>query len=164
MNINFIILIFLIIFALWTVMTRSLLRSAIGLALVSLVITLLMFRLKSPLAAVFELSVCAGLIPVLFVSTISLTYPLSREEVLQSMRDRLRRFWYLPFILVAIGIALSLFSVPLHLKLPPPELERDVRAVLWNTRSVDVLGQIIILLAGAFAVIILFREASKNER
>jgi hypothetical protein len=39
----------------------------------------------------------------------------------------------------------------------------DARQVLWNIRSRDLLGQIIILLAGAFAVIILFRGTRKDE-
>lgn len=164
MTVNFTILVLLIVCALWAAMTRSLLRSAIGLAFTSLAVAMLMFRLNSPLAAVFELSVCAGLIPVLFVSTISLTHPLSREEVLQHMKDRIRRFWYLPFIVVAIGIALSLVHPKLHLTPPALELEKDPSVVLWNTRSIDLLGQITILLAGVFAVVILFRESGKNER
>jgi NADH-quinone oxidoreductase subunit J len=145
-------------------MTRSLLRAAIGLALMSIVLAILMFRLNSGLAAVFELSVCAGLIPVLFVSTISLTHPLTKEEVLQHMKDRIRRFWYLPFITVVLGIALSLITVKLNIKLPPPETEKDVRAVLWNQRPLYLTGQIIILLVGAFSVVILFKEAGKDER
>jgi len=164
MSLNIIILIILIIAALWAAMTRSLLRAAIGLALMSIVLTVLMFRLNSGLAAVFELSVCAGLIPVLFVSTISLTHPLTKEEVLQHMKDRIRRFWYLPFIIVVVGIALSLITVKLNIKLPAPEIEKDVRAVLWNQRPLYLAGQIIILLVGAFSVVILFKEARKDER
>ena len=163
MNLNIIILIILVIAALWAAMTRSLLRAAIGLAFMSIVLTVLMFRLNSGLAAVFELSVCAGLIPVLFVSTISLTHPLTKEEVLQHMKDRIRRFWYLPFIIVAVGIALSLIAVKLNIKLPPPEIEKDVRTILWNERPLYLAGQIIILLVGVFSVVILFKEARKDE-
>ncbi|MFA5337578.1 MAG: hypothetical protein WC330_04525 [Candidatus Omnitrophota bacterium] len=163
MNLNIIILIILVIAALWAAMTRSLLRAAIGLAFMSIVLTVLMFRLNSGLAAVFELSVCAGLIPVLFVSTISLTHPLTKEEVLQHMKDRIRRFWYLPFIIVAVGIALSLMAVKLNIKLTAPEIEKDVRMVLWNERPLYLAGQIIILLVGAFSVVILFKESGKDE-
>jgi len=163
MDLNIIILIILMVAALWTTMTRSLLRAAIGLALMSLALTLLMFRLNSGLAAVFELSVCAGLIPVLFVSTISLTHPLTKEEVLQHMKDRIRRFWYLPLIIVAVGITLSFVTVTMNIKLPPPEAAKNVRAVLWNDRPLYLVGQIIILLVGAFSVVILFKESGKNE-
>jgi len=163
MLIAIIVLISLIAAALWTVMTRSLLRAAIGLAMMSSILTIIMFMLRSPLAAVFELSVCAGLIPVLFISTISLTHPLTREEVAQHMKDRIRRFWYLPFIVVAAGVTLNMTSVTPHLTLPLPEIEKDARTVLWNDRPIELLGQIMILLAGVFSVVILFKESGRDE-
>jgi len=88
-QINTVLLFILITAALWTVMTRSLLRSAIGLALTSVILTIIMFRLNSHFAAVFELSVCAGLISVLFVSTISLTHPLTKQQVMQHSIQKL---------------------------------------------------------------------------
>jgi len=159
---NMVILIVLVMAALWTVMTRSLIRSAIGLALTSAILTIIMFRLDSPLAAVFELSVCAGLISVLFVSTISLTHALTREEILKHMKERLHRFWFLPLIIVVAGIVLSFLSFKLNIKLPAPETEKDVRQVMWNLRHLDIVGQIIILLTGAFGVVILFKEKVKK--
>ncbi len=156
------VLVILVLAALWTVMTRSLIRCAIGLALTSAVLTVLMFRLGSPLAAVFELSVCAGLISVLFISTISLTEPLTQEEKMQHMKDRILRFWYLPVILVVLGIGLSFLDVHPGLKVASGEIEKDVRSVMWNVRQLDLLGQIIILLAGAFGVVILLKERQKN--
>jgi len=162
MNLNIAIVFFLTMAALWTVMTRSLIRSAIGLALTSAILTIIMFRLHSPLAAVFELSVCSGLISVIFVSTISLTEPLTMKQVIEHMRERLTRFWYLPFIVLAVGTTLSLVNMKIDLKLPAPQIEADVRNYLWNFRQVDILGQVIMLLAGAFGVVILFREARKK--
>lgn len=154
-----IVLLFVLIFsALWTVVTRSLLRSAIGLALTSVILTIIMFKLNSPLAAVFELSVCAGLISVLFVSTISLTHPLTKEEILKHMRERRARFWLLPVIIIILGIVLSLVNVRPAIELPPPEKIKDVRSVMWNIRHIDIMGQIIILLTGVFGVVILFKE------
>lgn len=158
-TLDIIILIFMISAAIWAVMTRSLLRSAIALAFTSAIVSVLMFKLNAPLAAVFELSVCTGLISVLFISTISLTHPLSREEIIKHMKERFKKFRYLPVAIVLIGIALSFFTVKLNLTLPQPESITDVRNVLWNLRSLDMLGQIIILLAGVFGVVILFKEA-----
>jgi NADH-quinone oxidoreductase subunit J len=143
-------------------MTRSLLRSAIGLALVSAILTILLFRFDSPLAAVFELSVCSGLISVVFISTISLTEPMTMKEVIKHMKDRLTRFWYLPFIVVIVGTALSLLDIRLDIKVPPPEIQKDVREVLWNMRQLDLIGQVTILLAGVFGVAILFKEGRKK--
>jgi NADH-quinone oxidoreductase subunit J len=162
LQINLIILIALAAAALWTVMTRSLLRSGIGLALTSAILTIIMFRLSSPLAAVFELSVCAGLISVLFISTISLTEAATKEEKLQHMKDRLSRFWYLPFIIIIGGIVLSLLNIKPNFQLPMPEAQTDVRQVMWNVRQIDLLGQIIILLAGVFGVVIFFKGKTKN--
>lgn len=154
--------ILLIIAALGTAMARSLLRSAIGLALTSAILTVFMFRLGAPLAGVFELSVCTGLISVLFISTISMTEPLTPEQTLQHMKDRLQRFWYLPVILVVFGVLLCF--VPPSINIPPalPEAETDVRNIIWNSRQIDLMGQIIILLAGVFGVVVLLKERQKN--
>jgi NADH-quinone oxidoreductase subunit J len=162
MIVEIIILSVLMLAALWTVMTRSILRSAIGLAFVSVMLTYIMFRLSSPIAAVFELSVCTGLISVVFISTITLTFPLSKEEVLQHMKERLSRFWYLPLILILVGLAFSLAQVKLNLTMPPPEVEQDVRNVLWILRPLDLAGQVIMLLTGVYGVLILFRQVRKK--
>ena len=156
------ILVVLTFAALWTVMTRSLIRCAIGLAATSAVLTIFMFRLDAPLAAVFELSVCAGLISVLFVSTISLTEPLTKEEKLQHAKDRLLRFWYLPVILILLGLFLSFLHPKIGLVAAPPEIEKNVRTVIWGVRQLDLMGQIIILLAGVFGVVVLLKERQKN--
>lgn len=148
----------LVIAALWTVMTRSLLRSAIGLALTSAILSIIMFRLNSPLAAVFELSVCSGLISVLFVSVISLTHPMTMQEVIQHMKERMARFWLLPFLVIALAVALSIINIKPSIQLPGPEKIKDVRIVMWNIRQVDIMGQIIILLTGVFGVVVLFKE------
>lgn len=161
MVIEIIILISLISAALWTVMTRSLLRSAIGLALTSAILTIVMFQLGAPLAGVFELSVCAGLISVVFISAISLTHPMTRKEIIEHMRDRLTRFWYLPFIIVVIGLMFTFKNIKLDVKLPAPETISDVRYELWNLRPLDIIGQILIILAGIFGVVLLFKERQK---
>jgi NADH-quinone oxidoreductase subunit J len=160
--INVIILMALIGAGLWAIMTRSLIRAAIALALTSSVLTMIMFRFNSWLAAVFELSVCAGLISVVFISTISLTEPLSPQEVLKHMRDRLQRFAFLPILILVVGFGLSLLKVSYTLPLPPAEAVQDARNVLWYGRELDLLGQVIILIAGVFGVIILFREMRRK--
>jgi len=162
LQLNIFILICLLAASVWTVMTRSLLRSAIGLALVSAILTILMFNLNSPIAGVFELSVCAGLISVLFISTISLMEALTMKEVIDRMKERLRRFWLLPFIVISAGIMLSLFSLKFNLSLPLPEEQMDVRFVLWHARQLDVFAQVVILLAGVFGVVVLFAERKKE--
>lgn len=162
MQINTALLCALVLASLWTVMSRSLLRSAMGLALTSVILTIIMFRLNSPLAAVFELSVCAGLISVLFVSVISLTDPWTNEEVIRHMKQRLARFWFLPVIIVVLAVVLSMMRVTPLIKLPLAQNIKDVRQVIWNERQIDLFGQMIILLAGVFGVVILFKERAKK--
>lgn len=160
-SLDIILLILLVSLAVATVMIRSLLRAAIALALASAVLSMIIFRLGSPLAAVFELSVCTGLISVLFISTISLTEPRTAEEKIQHKKTRLKKFWYLPFIVIALGIILSQLNKGITFPLPTPEPESDARLALWHLRSLDVLGQAIILLVGVFGVVILFKERKK---
>ena len=152
----------MVVAALWTVMTRSLLKSTIGLALTSAVITIIMFRLDSPLAAVFELSVCTGLITAVFVSTISLVKPLTHKEIVKLSKDRIKRFWYLPVIMVVAGIMLMFLNIPADFKMPAKAVESDVRNVLWNSRQVDIFGQIVVLLAGVFGIVLLFKETKER--
>ncbi len=149
--------------SLWAVLTRSLLMSAIALASVSIVLTLLMFRLDAPIAAVFELSVCAGLITVIFVSTISLTKPITRVELKQQTRARIKRYWYLPVIVFASAVLLGFFmvfpEVPGLAALP----DLDVKDVMWKLRQTDILGQIVIILAGVFGVVVLLKEKMNHD-
>jgi len=158
MSIDIISLIALTAAALWTVMTRSLLRSGIGLALTSALLAVVIFRLNAAYAAVFELSVCSGLISVLFISTISLTHPLTRAETLEHMKTRLKRFWYLPVIVVLVAVAFCIARLKFSVELPKAVAAEDARFILWNLRRLDVIGQVIILLAGAFGVALLFKK------
>ena len=160
--IDIILLAAMTIAALWTVMTRSLLKSTIGLATTSAVITIIMFRLNSPLAAVFELSVCTGLITAVFVSTISLVKPLTHKQIIQLSKDRIKRFWYLPAIVIVVGITLIYSKIQMPHSLFSGAAEGNARDVLWNSRQLDLFGQIVVLLAGVFGIVILFKEARKK--
>jgi NADH-quinone oxidoreductase subunit J len=148
--------------ALWAVMTAGLIRSVLGLAATSVCLTVLMFMLGANLAAVFELSVCAGLITVVFVSTISMTQPADRSGLLDRTRAHLRRYWLLPIILVAAGAMLAFLTVGVRIDLPPPTESADVRDTLWKSRQTDLLGQVVVILAGVFGVIVLFKERKEK--
>lgn len=147
--------------AIWTVMTVRLIRAIAGLAITSAIIAVIMYRLQSPLAAVFELSVCAGLIPVIFITTVSFTQRISKEQFPQRRKERFVRFWYLPFIVAIVGILLSLYMKMPTFELPAAAEKIDVRNMLWNVRHLDLIGQVAILLAGVFAVVVLFKETKK---
>ncbi|MDD5044554.1 MAG: NADH-quinone oxidoreductase subunit J [Candidatus Omnitrophica bacterium] len=160
MMIDLILLSVLLIMVIWTVMAIRLVRSAVGLALTSVVLSILMFRLNASLAAVFELSVCAGLISVIFITTISFTRRMSKSDFKTRRRQRLSKFWPLPLIIIAAAILLFWRHFPsevIFIRVPA----ENVRDVLWNTRHIDLFGQVLVLLAGAFGVVALFKENKK---
>lgn len=163
MQLNIALLIAMLLTALWSVMGRSLLKATIGLAITSAIITILMFRLECPLAAVFELSVCAGLITVVFISTISLTKPLTHKEIVEMSRERWKRYWPLPVIVTAVGIGLAFLNLPKDFPLFHAGPGPDVRTVLWNLRQLDLFGQIVIIIAGAIGIVVLFEEKKSDE-
>jgi len=161
MTLDFILLSCLLLAAIWTVMTIRLIRSIVGLAITSMILSVIMYRLDSPLAAVFELSVCAGLISVVFIITVSFTERVSKEQLPVRRKERFARFWFLPFILVAAALLLSQYLNIPKIELPLPVYGQNVRNVLWNLRHLDLFGQVIVLLAGAFGVAVLFKESKK---
>ncbi|MBP8959508.1 MAG: hypothetical protein KBG40_03690 [Bacteroidales bacterium] len=144
-------------------MIKNLLKAAISLAAVSACLTIIMFLMNAPLAAVFELSVCAGLVTAIFISVISLSKPFVPEEEALEAKKKFNRYILLPVILLIIVVLLFLFIKPdqnfIISKSPVNDI--DVRDVIWNKRPLDILGQIIIILAGVFGVVILFKESKK---
>jgi NADH:ubiquinone oxidoreductase subunit 6 (subunit J) len=165
-TLNLMLIVALAAAALWTVMTARLLRAVVALAVTSVLVTVLMFQLRSPIAGVFELSVCAGLIPAILITTISLTQRLDAQQLIARKKEKLRKYLPLPILVIAAAILLSRVNVPLDFPaiLPPPEKQEDVRTSLWALRHIDLLGQIVILLAGAFAVAVLVREKKGDGR
>ena len=66
-------LICLVGFAILAILLRDLLKAAISLAVASIFLAIIFFGLGAPYVGVFEISVVAGLITVLFISTVALT-------------------------------------------------------------------------------------------
>jgi NADH-quinone oxidoreductase subunit J len=161
--VDWLLLILLVLAALATVATARLLRSAIGLAVTSVVLSVLMFRLNAPIAGVFELSVCAGLIPVIFISAIGLTRRLGPDQLAMRRKEKLRQYAPLPLIVALAAVALWQVHMPLVPAVPAAGSEQDVRNVMWNMRHIDLLGQIGILAAGAFGVVVLVKGARHDN-
>lgn len=162
MSLILVLLIILIVTALMVVFSSKLLIGAISLALTSIMITILMFKLNSPIAAVFELSICAGLITVIFITTISFVKSETQEELIESRKRRLKKYIYLPILVALAGYLVSVVIKPLSLKLPEIIQETNVGNVLWDLRQVDLLGQAIVLLIGVFGIVVLFKEGQKK--
>lgn len=161
MTLTIVVLSLTLLAAAWTVMTGGLIRAVLGLAATSILLTVLMFMLGATLAAVFELSVCAGLITVVFISSISMTQTASKSDSAKWARGHLLHYWPLPILLVAVGAVVALLCSGLRVEPPPPAAAADVRRILWESRQTDLLGQGIALFAGILGVIVLFKERRK---
>lgn len=156
-----ILLVGLVISAAMCILTSSLIKAGIVMAVTSAILSIIMFVLSAPLAAVFELSVCAGLITVIFISTISMTKIMSKEEFEEKKKARVKRFVLLPVLLVVLLAAMLIILWP-HIDTSVSSAIAgsgiSVQDVLWGKRQVDLLGQIVIILTGVYGVIIFFRE------
>jgi len=144
--------------SLWAVMATRLLYSALGLALASVTLAIIMFRMASPLAAVIELSVCAGLITAIFISVISLVKHSTKEEIEARSKVRWKKYIWLPILTVILGVILAVVVKPHAIPMPAISAEPDVRGVFWHLRQADLFGQILLVLVGAFGIVVLFKS------
>ena len=152
--------------ALWAVMATDILKSALALALTSVFLSVVIFLLGSPMAAIFELSVCAGLITVVFISAISMVKPEghTRGEDIDYRRKRsLKKYIPLPVILAAACILLWLNRVDFPAFQLADASPGDWVKVMWDERRVDLAGQAIMILVGVFGVVVLFKEYIKRK-
>ena len=165
-TIIFICLAVMLIASVAAAMLWSRITAAMCLALTSVSLSVILFLLHAPWAALFELSVCAGLVTVIFASTISMTREYRQPDGTPS--EYHVRFAPLPFILILVGVVLVAVVIVSGFDINPVAIDSATTAVdnfkevFWNTRQADILGQIIIILAGAFAVAILFKESTKE--
>jgi NADH-quinone oxidoreductase subunit J len=152
----------LLIFIVLCAIFRDLLYVAISLALASAVLATVLFHFGANIAAVFELSVCAGLITVLFVSTVSLT-----KDSDQAQESRLR-VYLVPFVLLLIiGINLLLvkwLGTAITPAVVAPAAPAQFQDIFWGQRTIDVLGQVSLVLAGVFGILAIFRISSSEHK
>jgi NADH-quinone oxidoreductase subunit J len=153
-------LIGLVLFSVLAIVLRDLLKSAISLAVASLLLGIIFFRMNAPYAGVFEISVVAGLITVLFILTIALTG--AGEEVRESrLVNCVFPLFFVVFIIIDALVMKSLLG-----KVPALASGAETGTfgdVLWKGRTFDLVGQIAVILAGVFSVLALFRKRDKHE-
>lgn len=150
----------LVLFSVLALLLKDLLRSAIALAVASLLLGIVFFRMGAPYAGVFEISVVAGLITVLFILTIALT--TAGEEVRES---RLANVVF-PLVFVAFIVVDALVMKGLLGQVPALASGAETGAfgdVLWKGRTFDLVGQIAVIMAGVFSVLALFRKRDKHD-
>jgi NADH-quinone oxidoreductase subunit J len=143
------------------VFLKDLLRAAISLALMSALMAVVLYRMNSPYAAVFELSVVAGLITVLFVAVIALT----KED--DEVREARWPLYVFPLALAAFGLIDLAVMKGLFAGYQPSgfaAVGASFGATLWGIRSLDILGQVAVIFAGVFGVLALLREKPLTAR
>lgn len=153
----------LLVFCVIAVMSRSLLKSAIFLGLASAMLGVVMYMLGAVWAAVIEVSACSGLVTVIFISSISLS-KMVKEDV-QKLYDDKKRMGVLPYILIIGGILLIVAALAYDFSLSGvvKQSAEDFRTILWDSRQLDILGQIAALLVGGIAVAVLLREDTSKK-
>lgn len=140
----------------------DLLYSAMSLAVASIMLSIVLFYFNANIAAVFELSVCAGLITVLFVSTVSLT-----KDSDQKTESRLPAIFLVPMVVLFVGV--SAFAAKWISGLLPAVPVSSTAVVttfygtFWGDRVTDVLGQIALILVGVFGMLAIFRAKAAGR-
>jgi NADH:ubiquinone oxidoreductase subunit 6 (subunit J) len=153
-------LIGLVLFSVLAIFLKDLLKAAISLAVASLLLGIIFFRMNASYAGVFEISVVAGLITVLFILTIALTN--TGEEVRESrLANVIFPLFFVVFVVIdALVMKGLLQKIP---ALPSGPEAGTFGDVLWKGRTLDLIGQIAVILAGVFSVLALFRKRDKHE-
>ena len=146
----------MLVFGFFSVLSRHLINAAISLAAVSAACGVLMYVLGAHTAAIFEVSVCSGLVTVIFISAVSLSNG-DRQASAPEKRAHL-----LPIILVAIGAVLMIVAGLTKFSLDVPgqaAIAQGFENVFWETRQADLFGQMVAIIAGASAIVVVFKES-----
>ena len=133
----------------------KLLIATLWLAMCSVLVSVLLYRLGAPEVAVIELSVGAGLVTVLFVYAFSIIGELTIDE-----RGIVPR----PLVWTLILITVLTLG---RLILPQPEAriavsEPSFASTLWQQRGLDVIVQIVLIFSGIMGLIGLLTHSKKS--
>jgi NADH:ubiquinone oxidoreductase subunit 6 (subunit J) len=138
--------------AIQAIRSKSLIQSALWLAGVSAISSIVFYLFGARQVAVIELSVGAGLVTVLFVFAIS----IAGEE---GIKDQPLVPKPLAWCLIILSVfLLSRFSFPFT----PEEatvIEPSFTTIFWQYRGIDVLVQVILIFSGALGLLRVLEEA-----
>ncbi len=142
----------ILICAIQSIRSKKLILSAIWLAGVSALLSIILFQMGAPQVAVIELSVGAGLVTVLLIFAIG----VAGEEAINAP-PILPRALILGLV-IAFVLLLGWYSFPLS-PMESPRLEPPFITVLWEERGLDVIAQIVLIFAGVLGLLGLLAEA-----
>jgi NADH:ubiquinone oxidoreductase subunit 6 (subunit J) len=143
----------LLVFAIQAIRSNGLITSALWLAGVSALSAVLLFLYGAHLVAVIELSVGAGLVTVLFVFAINMAGD-----------DAVRAEPVPPLALILAVTALFIFLLgwfvwPAPVNAPIAAAEPALSVVLWQTRGLDLMVQVVLIFSGVLGLLGLLAEA-----
>lgn len=145
-------------------MSERLMQSALALAGLSVLVSIILFLFGATWAALFELSLGAGLVTVVLAVAVTLTRPDTPET--ETSPANSRRFNVLPLLLIFTGLMLLIVMIITGFSLDPvavPNATAEAfRDVFWGSRQADVVAQIGLILVGTMSVVILFKESDKQ--
>jgi NADH:ubiquinone oxidoreductase subunit 6 (subunit J) len=140
-----------IIAAIQAIRAKKIINSALWLAGVSALLSILFYLQGACYIAVIELSVGAGLITILFVFAIS----VAGEEAMDANPLLPRPLaWGLVILVVLLVCWLILPSYPVNSLSSEPAFA----TVLWEQRGLDVLVQVVLIFSGALGLLGLLAE------
>ena len=151
----------MLVFGFFSVLSRHLINAAIALAAVSAACGVLMYVLGAHTAAIFEVSVCSGLVTVIFISAVSLSNGDKQVEA-QDVAAPARKKRFLPAILIGAGAVLMIVAGLSGFSFGEPVASASgasFQEVFWETCQADIFGQMVALIAGAAAIVVFFKES-----
>jgi NADH:ubiquinone oxidoreductase subunit 6 (subunit J) len=140
-------------FSIGAIRARRLLTSALWLAGVSALVSIVFFLYGARQVAVIELSVGAGLVTILFVFAISIAgdEPVGTRPVIPRPL-----IIGIPFLLILL---LGWFILPGSMDpVAALGMENTMSDILWNQRSLDVLVQVVLIFSGVLGLLGLLAE------
>ena len=143
-----------LIFALQAILAKQLITSALWLAGVSALCSVLFFLFGAQLVAVIELSVGAGLVTVLFVFAIS----VAGDDALDAtpVPPQLLGVGLAAIFILLLGwfiLPASAGTLPVSAIANPP-----IAKVLWQERGLDLIVQVVLIFSGVLGLLGLLAE------
>ena len=138
--------VFVVLFVVIAIEMKDLIRSAISLGAASAFLAALFFTLEAPYAAVFELSVCAGLITVLLLSAVTLTMKEEKRSSTNTAAVWLGAVLFGIMVIYLVGSFIGGMTAP-------ATTDGGFSEGLWGDYAWATIGIALIMLSGGVGVL-----------
>jgi NADH:ubiquinone oxidoreductase subunit 6 (subunit J) len=144
----------LLVFAIQAIRARALITSALWLAGMSALLSVLFYMYGAHLIAVIELSVGAGLVTVLFVFAIN----IAGDDAIQAKPVPPRGWIVALAALFVLLLGWFVWPVPVTAA-ATSSAEASLSVILWQSRGLDLMVQVVLILSGVLGLLGLLAEA-----